>query len=121
MRFVGYPPAAALPPGGCTIPRDVQQTQRRIHGSFLKAYSASAETAFDNNNVAAAVLALMQEEGAWRGTAADLILTPRKRFPALTEPAEAFPRQPSTFGSELRCITPSLRRQVNTPVEYYTT
>jgi hypothetical protein len=84
-------------------------------GAFMSAYSAnrqeSAETALDNNNVAAAVLALMQAEGAWRGTAADLILTLRKRFPALTEPAEAFPRQPSTFGSELRRITPLLRRQ----------
>jgi hypothetical protein len=84
-------------------------------GAFMEAYSAnrqeSAETALDNNNVAAAVLALMQAEGEWRGTAADLILTLRKRFPALTEPAEAFPRQPSSFGSELRRITPLLRRQ----------
>ena len=43
----------------------------------MEAYSAnqqeSAETALDNNNVAAAVMALMLAEGVWRGTAADLI------------------------------------------------
>ncbi len=31
-----------------------------------------------------------------------------KRFPALTEPAETFPRQPNTFGKELSRVTPFL-------------
>ncbi|MCU9850556.1 hypothetical protein OEZ60_21510 [Defluviimonas sp. WL0024] len=83
--------------------------------AFLAAYQAnrreSEETAIDNNTVAAVVLAFVQSVGEWRGTASELAVTLRKRYPAETESAESFPRKPSIFGSELRRVAPLLRRQ----------
>ncbi len=83
------------------------------HGAFLAAYGANRreaeETALDGNVVASAILALMTEAGTWRGTAAELILHLRKRYPTLTEASEAFPRQPAAFGAELRRVAPLLR------------
>ncbi len=45
----------------------------------------------------------------WRGTAAELSHHLRRRYPALTETAEAFPRAPAALGSELRRVAPLLR------------
>ena len=84
-------------------------------GAFLAAYLAnrreSEAIAIDNNMVAALILQMMQEVSAWHGTATDLIKSLRQRFPAETESAECFPRKPNHFGSELRRVTPLLRRQ----------
>ncbi len=58
-------------------------------GAFLAAYQAnrreSEKTVIDNNTVAAVVLAFTQAVGEWRGTASELAVTLRKRFPAETE------------------------------------
>ncbi|WBL34036.1 hypothetical protein O5O51_04865 [Sinirhodobacter sp. HNIBRBA609] len=84
-------------------------------GAFLAAYQAnrreSEAVAIDNNMVAALVLQFMQERREWRGTANELIQAIRSRFRAETESAETFPRKPNHFGSELRRVTPLLRRQ----------
>ncbi|MEN8834114.1 hypothetical protein [Pacificibacter sp.] len=82
-------------------------------GAFLTAYAANrkeaAEVALDGNAVASCILALVRDWGAWRGTATDLIAHLRITYPALTESAEAFPRQAAAFGAELRRVTPLLR------------
>lgn len=82
-------------------------------GAFLEAYAANrkeaAEVALDGNAVANAVLTLVREQGRWRGTATDLTSHLRMLYPALTESAEAFPRQAAAFGAELRRVTPLLR------------
>jgi len=90
-------------------------------GAFLAAYQAnrreSEATAIDNNMVAALILRFMQQGQEWRGTANELNQALRSRFRAETESAETFPRKPNHFGSELRRVTPLLRRQGVT-VEY---
>ncbi|NVK47504.1 MAG: hypothetical protein HWE33_14495 [Rhodobacteraceae bacterium] len=65
--------------------------------------------ALDGDAVASAVLTLVREQGLWRGTASELITYLRMLYPALTESAEAFPRQAAGFGAELRRVTPLLR------------
>ena len=84
-------------------------------GAFLAAYQAnrreSEAIAIDNNMVAALVLTFMQQGTEWRGTASELIIALRKRFPVETDSAETFPRKPNHFGSELRRVMPLLRRQ----------
>lgn len=91
-------------------------------GAFLDSYRANRQEADDialsNNNLALAILALLDAETAWQGTATDLVITLRKRFPHLAELAEAFPRTPSAMGSELRRITPLLRSQ-DVAVQYH--
>ena len=82
-------------------------------GAFLTAYAANhkevAEVAMDGNAVASCILALIRDRGAWRGTVSELIALLRMLNPALTESAEAFPRQAAAFGAELRRVTPLLR------------
>ena len=82
-------------------------------GSFLSAYSANRkeaeEAALECNAVASAILTMIQAQGRWEGTTADLITYLRKRYPAITEGSDAFPRQPAAFGTELRRIAPLLR------------
>ncbi|SFH52531.1 hypothetical protein SAMN04488020_12010 [Palleronia marisminoris] len=84
-------------------------------GAFLAAYQAnrreSEEAAVESNAVASAILTMVADSGTWSGTAAELIAYLRKRYPALTDAADAFPRQAAAFGSELRRVTPLLRRQ----------
>ena len=82
-------------------------------GAFLDSYRTnrreSEDAALDCNAVASAILALITDAGPWRGTAADLIVHLRKRYPTLTEISETFPRQPAAFGAELRRVAPLLR------------
>jgi putative DNA primase/helicase len=82
-------------------------------GSFVSAYSAnrkeSEEAALESNAVASTILTMIQANGEWQGTAADLIMHLRKRYPTQTEGSDAFPRQPATFGAELRRVAPLLR------------
>ena len=82
-------------------------------GAFLSACSAnikeSAEEALESNAVASTILSMIQANGDWQGTAAELILTLRRQYPAQTEGGDAFPRQPTAFGAELRRIAPLLR------------
>jgi hypothetical protein len=75
-------------------------------GAFLAAYKANRkeaqDVALDGNAVASAIMAMMATTDAWRGTVTELITYLVKRHPNLTESREAFPRQPSVFGAELR-------------------
>lgn len=84
-------------------------------GAFLDSYWANRreteETALCNNNLALAILALLDSNAEWRGTAADLVKTLRTCVPHLTETGEAFPRTPSVLGGELRRIKPLLEGQ----------
>lgn len=90
-----------------------EKTLGWTQGAFLGAYSANRnevqEAAVENNAVASAILTMIQATGSWHGTAADLVTHLRKRYPALTEGSEAFPRQPALFGAELRRVAPLLR------------
>lgn len=82
-------------------------------GAFLAAYEANrkeaVDTALDGSALASAILAMVTDSGPWQGTAAELGQYLRKRYPALTETAEAFPRQAHAIGSELRRVAPLLR------------
>jgi len=84
-------------------------------GAFLAAYQEnrreSEATAIDNNMVAALILQFMQQGEEWRGTASELILALRNRFPVETESAEAFPRTSQRFGTELSRVKPLLSRR----------
>lgn len=90
-----------------------EETLGWTHGAFLRAYGANRreaeEAAVESNPVASAILTMVQSAGEWHGTAADLIAHLRKRYPALTEGSDAFPRQPAPFGTELRRVAPLLR------------
>jgi hypothetical protein len=82
-------------------------------GAFLSAYSAnikeSAEDALESSAVASTILSMIQANGDWQGTAAELMLTLRRLYPTQTEGSDAFPRQPAAFGAELRRVAPLLR------------
>lgn len=82
-------------------------------GAFLSAYSAnikeSADEALESNAVASTILSMVQANGNWQGTAAELILALRRLYPTQTEGADTFPRQPAAFGAELRRVAPLLR------------
>jgi putative DNA primase/helicase len=82
-------------------------------GAFLSAYSAnikeSADEALESNAVASTILSMVQANGDWQGTAAQLILALRRLYPTQTEGGDAFPRQPAVFGAELRRVAPLLR------------
>lgn len=83
-------------------------------GSFAPIYltnRTSAETAaIEGNPVAEAVLTMMQDQTAWRGTATDLLKALRQRFPMLTEDSD-LPRQPNHLTTHLRRVSPLLRRR----------
>ena len=84
-------------------------------GAFMAAYDANREAvgdaAIDGNAVATAILHLVADGTPWRGTATDLICELRSRFPVLTEDRQAFPRQASQFGADLRRVEPLLRHK----------
>ncbi|WP_392337179.1 hypothetical protein [Loktanella salsilacus] len=90
-----------------------EQTLGWPQASFLSAYGANRkeaeEAALECNAVASAILTMIQAQTHWEGTTADLITYLRKRYPAITEGSDAFPRQPAAFGTELRRIAPLLR------------
>jgi hypothetical protein len=90
-----------------------EQTLGWHQGSFVSAYSANRKeaegAALECNAVASAILTMIQAQGSWESTTADLITFLRKRYPAITEGGDAFPRQPAAFGTELRRLAPLLR------------
>jgi putative DNA primase/helicase len=87
--------------------------QQKVCSAFLSADSAnrkeSEEAALESNAVACTILTMIQANGDWQGTAADLIMHLRKRYPTQTEGSDTFPRQPAAFGAELRRVAPLLR------------
>jgi putative DNA primase/helicase len=52
---------------------------------------------------------MVQANSPWQGTATDLVTHLSKSYPTQTEGSDAFPRQPASFGAELRRVTPILR------------
>jgi len=84
-------------------------------GAFLDSYAAnrdlSDQAAIEGNPVALAVLNLATTEGHWEGTATELKLTLRSRYPDLTEDAHSFPRQENKLSNALRRVQPPLRRR----------
>ena len=82
-------------------------------GAFMAAYNANRhsveEAAIEGNPVAEAILCLISDQGAWQGTATELIKALRTSYPLLTDDPASFPRQPNRLASALLRVSPLLR------------
>jgi len=82
-------------------------------GAFMAAYSesraATAIAALDDSPLARAVLTLLEEHPAWRGSASALLEALNVGRGEAERKAEGWPKRPNTLSGTLRRLAPSLR------------
>lgn len=90
-------------------------------GGFMEAYmgnrTEAVELALEADPVAVAVKALLTKEGAWQGTASDLLPVLARFVPESTEKTKAWPKTAKALGNRLRRAATFLR-QTNIEVEF---
>lgn len=83
------------------------------YGDFLTAYTgnrqAANDLALEASPVAAAVRSLLDDKGAFTGTATDLLDELRQRVDEKTQKQRSFPKAPHTLSGHLKRIAPNLR------------
>jgi len=84
-------------------------------GAFIDSYAENRQSvedaAIEGNPIAEAVLSLIADNGSWRGSATELLKALRLSYPLLTGDLHSFPRQPNKLASELRRLSPLLRKR----------
>jgi hypothetical protein len=84
-------------------------------GAFLATYVGNraqvGEAALEGSVLAQCILQLVEGGRSWCGTASELLQEVRERAHPFTDDRQAIPRQANRHSSELRRITPLLRRR----------
>jgi len=83
-------------------------------GAVMAAYdgnrAAANEIALESSPIAALVIALVSKQGAWSGTATDLLHVVEKRADDLARRAKWWPRTAQGMAGALRRVAPNLRK-----------
>lgn len=82
-------------------------------GTFLDAYRGNRQeanvTAVDSSLIGPPVLALLEQQAVWDGSASDLLTEVERLAPQKSLEERAWPRGPAAFSRALRRIAPNLR------------
>ena len=85
------------------------------NGEFLKAYrgnrASANESAIESSIIGKLIIKFIQDEGTWKGTAADLLEALNKTADENTKKAVGWPKNARGISGAIRRIAPNLRQQ----------